>query len=373
MRNIYQESVIDFYTKVGQSSYTDVNNDINVRTITGNHVMSIAGDMLATVKGNFKYFAHGKGSFSSTMEMELHSFGSSIAIASASDVVVKAIAGNVDVHAPGESGNVNITTTKAQQSIGQDGIAATIEGAFKLNTQSAEISANAGTTIATPLGLFGIAGTSIFKVTSQDISIDAVNQIRMRTPANSHTFDEVSNKINETITAVDTLTYQTSLISDAIGVAISALSGSITIPVDFNLACLIDGLYALLPPELTSVFATLDELNAALVLLGELETKLEDIDNLLNGNIALLSDLGLPTDLNIDIDYSMAPCIDGLAEDGTPITFDDVVQFPPIPLRQLISRIYDNFAALGPPQPALPETVVPDPPIPVTPLPNQKP
>lgn len=125
IQNTYNEVGINRYDMIGDSSFLDVKNDINIRTLVGDYVMSIAGNYFETVQKDSKRLSMGKTAITSQGDAELFSFDGSLAIGSKNDTTVKSASGNVDIEAMGQtsdSGSVRINSPRSQMTVGDDGI-----------------------------------------------------------------------------------------------------------------------------------------------------------------------------------------------------------------------------------------------------------
>lgn len=371
MRSMYHETGIDLYSKIGQSSYMDAENDINVRTITGNHVTSTAGSMYATSGADIKIFSQGKGSFSSFSDMEMHSFNGSTSVSAAHSTQIKAMSGDIGIEAGAISGSGNIshTTPNSQQTVGDSGISSVTSG--KNSSESALHEIIVSPSGNTPNPPAGLAGPMLMGAGEKNKIIVGITDITFHSPLgtiinktalNSQTFDVISDKVDETAVNLDILTKQVSELSAAID---SAVSGFIP-PIVFDIACLDLSMFSSLPSIFLDLFPSLAALNAALALLGEVATTIEELASLLNGNTALLALLGLPTGL---IFPSFGSSCTGIMNEFTgSITIEGADEFIPVPLRDLIHKIYVNNGDYGPNQPKSTETLPGTPPTPAPPV-----
>lgn len=364
MLSTFHETGMDLYRKVGQSSFMDVENDINIRTITGNHVMSTAGSILSTAETDVKIFSQGKSSYGSVGNTEMSSFSGSASMSASTDVQIKSMNSNIDMEAGSLSGSGNIsqTTPNSQQTVGNDGISSLTSG--KVSSESSlhetAVSASGHAPGDPPIDA---ASANKIVVSSSNINIDAaLGTIVNKTILNSQTYDVLSDKVDEVVIAVDILTKQVFLISEAVDSAVGGFSP----PVSFDIACLDGNMFGSLPSSVLDLFPTLGDLNAALVLLGFPPTTIEGMGDLLNGNAALLAALGLPSYLSIpSFDSSCVGIMDVFA--GI-ISLDGAEEVAPIPLRQMLDGIFNNGADYGPPQPTPEVAPISPPPQPAPPI-----
>lgn len=123
--NTYREVGINLYEMVGDSSFLDVKNDINVRTLVGDYIKSVEKDLFETVKRNSKRLSHGTSAIASQGNSEIFSFDGTIAVGSKGDASFKSATGNIDFEAMGQSGDrgsIRINTPRSQVTVGDDGI-----------------------------------------------------------------------------------------------------------------------------------------------------------------------------------------------------------------------------------------------------------
>ncbi len=354
MRSMYQETGLDLYSKIGQSSFMDAENDINVRTMKGNHVTSTAGSLFVTAATDMKMFSQGTGSFASFNNMELQSFTGNTSISAAQSTQIKAMNGDVGLEAGAISGtgNISSTTPNSQQTIGDTGVSTLTSG--KVSSESSlheTVVSSGGRVPSTPSGvagpmLFGTGEANKILVGTGDIILHSpLGTIVNKTIQNSQTYDVLSDKLDETVTNLNTLTRQVADLSSAVDSAV----GGFVPPVAFDLACLASSMFGSLPSGLLDIFPSINDLNDALVLLGYPASSVEELSSLLNGNTLLLDLLGLPTDLSLpSFDNSCTSIMDEFTGSITTEGVDEVI---PVPLRDLIHGIYVNNGDYGPDQP----------------------
>lgn len=371
LRSMFQETGIDFYTKVGQSSFMDAQKDINVRTITGNHVTSTGGSMFTTSAADIKIFSQGKGSFSSFNDMEMHSFTGTTSISAAVSTQIKAMNGDVGIEAGAVSGSGNIsqTTPNSQHTVGDSGVSVLTTGKISSESSLHETIVSAdGHTPPTPAGmagpmLFSAGETTKILVGVSDITLHSPSgTIINKTALNSQTYDVLSDKVDETAVNLDILTKQVSEISTAVDIAVSGFSP----PVSFDIACLDSSMFGSIPSSFLDLFPDLGALNAALALLSEPPTTLEGLAGLLNGNTSLLTLLGLPSGLTLPSFGSS--CTSIMDEFSGAITIEGADELVPVQLRDLIHKIFTNSGDYGPAQPISEITPPSTPPTPAPPV-----
>lgn len=125
-QNTYSETGINSYTTVGDSTFTDVQKDINVRTLSGDIITSAAQDLFETVERNSKRMAMGTSAFTSQGNNEIYSFEGNLSVGAKEDATFKSSKGNVDIEAMGQgtdAGNVRVNSPRSQVTIGDEGIA----------------------------------------------------------------------------------------------------------------------------------------------------------------------------------------------------------------------------------------------------------
>lgn len=118
--NTYSEVGINHYSVVKGSSFTDVTDNINVRTLTGDYIKSITRDMLETISGSSKRFSYGTSAVSSVGDNETHSLAGGVTIGSKADTTIKAAGGNVGIQAT--NGNVSTKGSDSEMQVGSDGV-----------------------------------------------------------------------------------------------------------------------------------------------------------------------------------------------------------------------------------------------------------
>lgn len=123
--NTYNEVGLSLYEIIGDSTFRDVQNEINVRTLTGDHVISVAGNLFETVQKSSKRLSYGTSALTSQGDLEVYSFDGGLSAGSKNDASFKSAAGNVDLEAMGQTsdaGNVRINSPRSQITVGDDGI-----------------------------------------------------------------------------------------------------------------------------------------------------------------------------------------------------------------------------------------------------------
>ena len=120
--NAYTEVGINKYDVVKGSSFMDVTDNINVSTITGDYIKSVARDLFETITNDSKRFSYGTSAVSSVGDNENHSFNGGVTIGSKNDTTIKSATGNIGMNAV--AGNVSSKGTNSEMQIGGDGITA---------------------------------------------------------------------------------------------------------------------------------------------------------------------------------------------------------------------------------------------------------
>lgn len=351
--NTYNEVGMTHYNMVGDSSVTTVQKDISVSTVEGDHILSSGRSIFATSTGDTKHFAQGKTSFASMSDAEIQSFTGTTSVAAKQATKIKSMESHVDVEAGSVSGSgsVKIITPMSQHIVGDDGINSSTSGTIN-HTAGTEVtqSVQPGFSVASGMSgalLAGIATGNVVRIGTSDISMhSAMGDIIQKTATTGHSYTALATQVDTLTMGVDTLTYQVGLMGTAISTAMEAVSGSFTMPFTVNVGCLIDKLYGMLPPALTNVYATLNDINNALSELGQAVTTLEDLYNRLS-DTSLLSLLGLPTTLNIGVDFSMAPCLPQMPVFSGSLPSPDIIPETSEKLRDLIHSIYHNGSSMG--------------------------
>jgi hypothetical protein len=357
IENTYHDVGITHYHIVGDSHISTVQNDISISTVTGDHILSSGNNIHATSTNDTKHYAKGKTSVGSFHDAELQSFSGSTSLTGNTTTKIKSMNSHVDIQAGAVSGSgsVKLITTTSQHITGDNGIQSSSSGPINATSgqqvtavASPGFSLGMGDEVITGLGLSG--NISIVGLT--DIHVTAnLGDIIHQTMITGHSYNTLSDKVNQLATGLDLTTYQLSLVSTATNIAIDALSGSFSIPFSFNLGCLVGNLFGGLPSELTSIFGSLAELNAALTSLGHAVTTLEGMASLLNGNTSLLSLLGLPTGLSLP-SFGISTCVTQLPVTLGGATIPSAGVQTSESLRSLINNIYQGGVPLGTP-PAL--------------------
>ena len=367
LENSYQETGMNHYHSVGDSHVITAQNDMNASTIIGDHIVTSGNNIHSTSTNDTKHYAKGKTSIGSYQNAEVLSLNGETSVSGMNTVKIKSASSHVDLQASAVSGtgSVKLSASNSQTTIGPDGITHSSTGAIisssgtEVTHQSAPGYSGDISTTPQPSNMdslmFGIGLTwNIHSVTTADIKINAaLGDIIQKTAILGHSYNALSTKVSDLVTGLDLTTYQLNLVSVATSTAISALSGSFSIPFSFNLGCLEASLFGSLPSALTSVFATLGALNAALVALGHAATTIEGLAGLLNGNISLLGLLGLPTSISL-ADFGISTCIPAL-----PMFGGSIASSPPgvqtiEQLRSLVHGIYQAGAPRGTPPPLTP-------------------
>lgn len=366
--NSYREVGMNCFKTVGDSSISTVTNDISVSTVSGDHILTSGNNIHATSTNDTKHFAKGKTSVASELDAEMQSFSGRIAVSSSQEAKIKSMNSNVDMQAGAVSGagDIKMFTPQSQQIIGEGGIQSSTSGPIN-HTSGTEITAAAapGYTIDST----GPTGTvNVSKITTTNIQINAaLGDIMHKTAMVSHSYDALTTHVKKLTTGLNTLTYQVGTITTAITDAVSTLSGDISdvidkfsdlgsllsVSVDFDFPCLTGNLFGGLPTELTDLFATLEELNDALVAVGELPTTLEHMADVL-ADSAVLALLGLSPSFSMGIDFGISPCISGLPTFGGAITAPSIVPKISQNLRALINSIYQAGSPQGTAPPLTP-------------------
>lgn len=361
-RNIRQKTIENNYLEVGLTDYAfigdslvhTVRNDINLGTIDGDYILTSAKNIFSTAIADIKSYAEGKISFGAYEDAEMQSFSGALSFSSDSAVKMKSMNSDIDMQAGtvSGSGGVKMFTPKSQHLIGDDGIHS-MSSADITHTTGGEVCQTSqpgftvsSNTAANPL-LAGSGGLgNMVKINQSNISVDAqLGDVIHKTAATAHSYTALSTQVDTLTAGVNTLSYQTSSIAQAVEASISALGGSVSMPISFDLGCLTSKLFALMPPELLNAYATLEDLNAALQAAGYAVTTLENLWNTLH-NQNILDALGLPT-INTSINFSIGPCLP-----GTPLFSGTIT--PNIPfvqesqnLRALVDSIFKSGAPLG--------------------------
>lgn len=374
--NTYHESGINKYENVGESAFMTVEKDHNLSTNTGDILSASGRHVSSTAKVDMKHFAEGKGSFAAVSDTELHSFDGTLSASSNGPTVIKSATDNVDIQASSHSGtgSVTVKAPDSQTKVGNGGISSATSGTITHTSAGDNSTVVDGSTTVSGLSgiingelMSGSGAANIVKVSTSNISLhSALGDIIHKTSTRGHSYDVLTNKVDELTTSLDKTIYQTNQISQSIGTAIAALSGSYSIPFSFDIGCLTQALYNALPQGILDVFATFSELQAALANLGHVVNSIEQAIALLEGNIALLSSLGLPN-ISFNLSLTSSACVQKMPLFTGTITIPPALTLVPIQLRSLIHKIYENGATWGP-LPTKPTLPTPTP-CPLTPAP----
>lgn len=347
--NTYNEIGINLYETVGDSTYLEVEKDINVTTNIGDHIMHVNKDYYLTVENVLKTFSKGTASHASMGYFESHSFGDTAYIGSKTKTIIKSADGDVELTADGMqggTGSIRLSSPQSQFVTGDDGISGLSNGKTTFQSDSIELGIPSGMPMmlnSDPM-IFGAGGSfdTIFKLDRSNISMDALRgDILQHTQQNAHSYNDIVDKVDDVATKLNVLTYDVSIISTAVQTAISALNGSLTIPVNFNLACLKSALFNMLPQSLLDAYATLEDLNAAIVNLGFQAQELENLVNYLQTTPGLLNSLGL-SGISFDVTFNDAPCVELIEVDSSVIDMDNISRQTPENLRPLVDKIFSN-------------------------------
>lgn len=357
LENTYHEVGQTHYHMVGDSTVTTVQNDISVSTVEGDHILSSGKNIQATSVNDTKHYAQGKSSIASHGDFEAQSFNGATSLSAAQETKIKSMNSHVDVQAGAlsGSGDVKLFSPKSQHIVGDNGIQSISSEAINMKSgNSVTQEAAPGTTVGGPSGgpmIFGSGVSNIHKITLSNIESNAaLGDIIQKTASTSHSYDVLTTQVDTLTTNLDMLTYQTGLLTAAVGTALSAVGGSLDLSISFPMDCLIGKLFSMLPPALLSAYASLEALNAQLAALGRELATLETLASMLS-DVSLLSLLGLPTNLNLGIDFSSGPCVSLMPQFSGAITIPSVMPQISQDLRDLINSIYQGGASAGSPPP----------------------
>lgn len=167
IENYYLEVGVSSYTLINDSSFTDVTNDINVRTLTGDYVKTIAKNLFETVRQDSKRMSMGTNAMTSVGNSEIYAFEGGLSVGANKDASFKSAGGNVDIEAMGQSGdtgNVRVNSPRSQITIGDDGISgltsktANFKAAenIEMEISPEKASGKSGGAKSTPLTITGI-------------------------------------------------------------------------------------------------------------------------------------------------------------------------------------------------------------------------
>lgn len=380
--NLYCEIGINRYETVGDSSFTDVTNNISIRTIIGDYIKSVANDLHETVMMNSKRLTYGTNAMSSNGDNEIFSFSGGMSIGSQGTTSVKSASGNVDIEAQGKegTGNVNINTPKSQTSVGDDGIQ---------NLTSSSIVSTAGQTIsnevnpATAAGKTGpmsagllsgaAAGPAAFVMSMSGVSLKSPVDVNIQTMSVYNSFIDMSTKLNSVIAETNAIGIYTDALATAISTVASAVGQSINLPgCSLNVSAMEAALFnAVVPPDVLAVYSDLNALNNRLhelTLEGLTEEYLgvdlpltaHDVVAQLKNNLIALAELGLPSSA---FQFAMDPCA-GIAtmildQLSLPIETETVPVMNLPKFRGLVDQIFENISSSSPPMPVPVEDLPP--------------
>lgn len=361
--NLYDEAKMNRYDQVGDSAFFNANRDISVSTTEGDHILTSGRSIFTTSVQETKCYSDGRVSVGAYDNVEMNSFNGVATMSASQNVQIKSANSNVEMEAGQVSGSGNITQTTptSQQVVGDDGISGITSG--RVSSESSHHETVVGASGRAPGEPPLDAGSSNkITVTGSDINLDSpLGTIVNRTILNSQTYDVIADKVDELVVNLNVLTKQVSWISDEV----NAELGGYSPPVSFDIPCLDGNLFGSLPSSLLDLFPSFAALQSALAGLGYAVSELEELAGLLNGNSALLSLLGLPTNLSLP-DFGSS-CTSIMDEFTGLIDILGSSDIPPEPLREMLSGIFDNNADYGPPQ-EQPEYPAPTP-CPLTPQP----
>lgn len=136
--NVYNEVGVNHYNAVGGSMFSDITDDFNIRTLSGDFIKSVARDLYETTSGNSKRFTYGTNAVSSVGSNEMHSFEGGVNIGSKQDATIKSAGGNVGVQAT--NGSVSAKGSGSETNVGPDGITGSTEKDINLKGKKVQIS-----------------------------------------------------------------------------------------------------------------------------------------------------------------------------------------------------------------------------------------
>jgi hypothetical protein len=370
LENSYHQVGINRYEKVGQSSYLDVTTDINIRTLVGDYIKSVAQDNHETVMRNSKRLAYGTTAVSANGDAEFFSFNGDLSVGSQGDTSVKSANGDVNLEAKGQesgNGNVSVKTPKSQQQIGDKGVEVKTEKSIAHNAgENIDMAIKPGATLA---GMFGASASStLVSLSAAALNLQSMSQINFKSMASgfTNTHSDITQTLNNTVTGLNQLSYYTSILTTAVAAVADAADVSMpSIPLSIDVGSIVGDIFkGAIPSQLTSAYATLQDLESAVQNLGipniTLPIKIENLVTELAGNTSALAALGLPTDLSFPINPSILGGIDILKQLNLNMQFIDVQNLLLPKFRDLVHNIFENVSSsTPPPSPKSPDPLPP--------------
>lgn len=350
--NVYLESGLNLYQKIGDSVISTAVRDYNVSTVNGDHIVSSGNNIFSTSKVLTKCYSEGTMSMASDGDYEAQSFNGTSSVSANQSVRIKSANSNVDMEAGMSSGrgSVNSYAPGAQHSVGDQGV--TTVSSNNITTVSGSEIANAvqpGATIDNANAastVLASANVNISKITGTDISMNsAFGDILQKTTRRGHSYNKIGDQIDMLTAGLNTLTMQTGQFYQAAQAAIGALSGSLSVDFSFDIGCAMGQLFDLLPQELLDAYATYEDIKRALEDLGYVVEDLQSVLQLLQ-NGSILDALGLP-DLDINVSIGSSSCTPGMPKLTDIIDYDVPQLQTPEHLRELIKGIFDAGSQLG--------------------------
>lgn len=129
----------NFCITVGNSMFTQVQNEINTIANTGDYNLSVFGNLNEIVNGDVKKYANKKMSMSSQEQAELFSFGSKLDIGAQNTINIKSISQDIAMEAVGmngdKTGGVYIKSPESQHSVSSSGISSATNKKIKTQAQ----------------------------------------------------------------------------------------------------------------------------------------------------------------------------------------------------------------------------------------------
>lgn len=367
IENTYNEIGISKYDLVGESTFLDVTKDINIRTITGDYIKSIAKNLSETVGVDSKRLSYGKNAMSSNGDNEVFSFLGGISMGSTTDMSIKSITGDVNMEATGiggSGGNINSSTPKSQQTVGEGGVRTASSGKIVVvtgDTISHEFSPvktdqlNDGPIL---LGASAPVSGSAIIMGAEGIIVKSAQDIKMKTNQVFNSFSDMSNKLDSVITETNTVGIYSLAVTAAVGELADAVGKTFHIPVcGLDLAALKAALFnAIIPPILGELYSDITALsneiqnllNGGLTeeflgLVGvTLPLDVNDLVNVLQNNTNLLTALQLPPDLQFLLNGCGGIVTEVLERLNLPVETEtiEIVKLPDF--RPLVHKIFKN-------------------------------
>ena len=370
IENTYTETGINHYASVGDSSFLDVTRDINVRTIVGDYVKSIANDLHETVMMNSKRLAYGSNALSSNGDNEIFSFAGGLSIGSQGTTSMKSASGDVNIEAQGKegTGNVNLNTPKAQTAVGDKGIqnltsesiVTTVGKDFSVEMNPASAASKTGQSM---FGASGAAGPASFVMSASGVSLSSPVDINLKTPSVYNSFNDMSMKLDSAITQVNMTGIYVVALTTAVQALASAVGESFNIPgCGLDLAGMRNALFnGIMPPGVLELYSSVSAMNQKLQdlslegitaeMLG-LNPPLtaENVVGQLKRNLVALAAMNIPPDLMsaaLDPCGSLATMV--LDQLNLPINVEQVDALELPSFRDLVHQIFENISSSSPP------------------------